>query len=257
MMTRLKSPTEIISMRRGGKILGEILSKLSAMVAPGVTTMDLEREAEKLFAHYQVKPAFKGYRAYPAILCTSVNEEVVHGIPNEAPLEEGDLLSIDCGVILDGLYTDSAIAVTVGEKVDPAIEKFKNVCIRALWAGIKAVKPGKHIGDIGHAIEQVVRPHGYSIVKDLTGHGIGDHLHEEPYVYNYGKPGQGLLLKPGMTLAIEPILTMGKPYIETLDDDWTIVSRDGSYGVQHEHTILVTETGVEVLTLREGEVGMW
>lgn len=248
-----KNPAEIQSMRRGGKILAAILSELEAMVAPGVSTWDLEKRAEQLFEEHGVQPGFKGYHGYPAILCTSVNNEVVHSIPNKQPMEKGDILSIDCGVILDGLNTDSAVAVVVGGETEPEVQKFVDCCIRALWAGIKQVKPGNRIGDIGHAIEKVVRDGGFKVVPELTGHGIGYKLHEPPYVYNYGKRGKGLALKPGMTIAIEPIIVMGSPKIETLNDEWTIVTKDDSLGIQHEHTVLVTETGYEVLTLREGE----
>jgi methionyl aminopeptidase len=248
-----KSPKEIESMRKSGKILGEILFELGKFVRPGITTLDLEKKAEKLFDEYNVQPGFRGYHGYPAILCTSVNEEVVHSIPSKRVLNDGDILSIDCGVIVDGLNTDSAIAVTVGET--PAeTKKFVDTCIRAMWAGIKQVKPGNRSGDIGAAIEKVIRAGGYSVVKELTGHGIGYKLHEEPYIYNYGKPHSGVSLKPGMCIAIEPIMTNGKPQIQTMKDGWTLSTRDGSWGIQHEHTLLITETGYEVLSLRPGEI---
>lgn len=249
----LKSEKEIDSMRRGGKILGLILAELEKLVRPGITTLDLEHAAEKLFEQYKVRPGFKGYHGYPSILCTSVNEEVVHTIPNKRVLNDGDILSIDCGVILDNLNTDSAVAVCVG-KCSPETKKFVDTCIRATWAGIRQVKPGNKIGDIGHAIERVVRAGGYRVVLELTGHGIGYKLHEEPYVYNYGKPHNGPAMKPGLTIAIEPILVMGNPKIYTEKDGWTLSTKDGSWGIQHEHTVLVTESGVEVLTLRPGEV---
>lgn len=252
MQTSIKTEKEIASMRRGGKILGQILSELEKFVRPGITTLDLEKEAEKLFAQHKVQPGFRGYRGYPSILCTSVNEEVVHSIPGKRVLNEGDILSIDCGVLLDGLNTDSAVALIVGEGSLES-KKFVNTCIKAMWAGIKQVKPGNRIGDISNAIERVVRGGGYSIIKDLTGHGIGYKLHEEPYVYNYGKAHSGPVLKPGMTIAIEPIIAMGEPKIKTLEDNWTISTCDNSWGIQHEHTVLVTESGVEVLSLREEE----
>lgn len=259
MLTKIKTAKEIESMRRGGKILGEILHTLEKFVRTGITTQDIETESLRLFKHYNVKPGFKGYHGYPATLCVAVNEEVVHTIPGKRVLKEGDILSIDCGVLLDGLNTDSAIAVIVGQQARSApsssIKKFVNTCIRATWAGIKQVKPGNRIGDIGHAIEQVVRRGGYNIVPELTGHGIGANLHEEPYVYNYGKAHTGLALKPGMTIAIEPIITMGSPKIYTDRDGWNILTNDGSLGIQHEHTVLVTEFGYEVLTLRPGEMG--
>ncbi|MBI4127182.1 type I methionyl aminopeptidase [Candidatus Peregrinibacteria bacterium] len=253
MLTKIKSAKEIESMRRGGKILGEILAALEKFVRPGITTQDIENESLRLFKHYGVQAGFKGYNGYPATLCVAVNEEVVHTIPGKRVLREGDILSIDCGVLLDGLNTDSAVAIIVG-RTSPEIKKFVDTCIRAAWAGIKQVKPGNRVGDIGHAIEEVVKRGGYSIIPELTGHGIGEHLHEEPYVYNYGKAHTGMSLKPGMTIAIEPILAMGSPKIYTDRDGWNILTRDGSFGIQHEHTVLVTESGVEVLTLRPGEI---
>ncbi len=253
MPVSIKTAREIAAMRKGGKILGEILAALAAVLEPGMSTLDLERKAEALFKKYAVEPGFKGYHGYPAILCTSVNDEVVHAIPNKIPLQKGDILSIDCGVIVDRLNTDSAIAVVVGGQTAPRAQKLVDTCIKALWEGIAQVKPGNHIGDIGHTIQTLVEAEGFSIVKELTGHGIGYKLHEEPYVQNYGKPGHGSELKPGMTIAIEPIITLGRPEIDTLDDGWTIVTRDGSLSIQHEHTVLVTENGCEVLTLRPGE----
>lgn len=249
----IKTAKEIDSMRRGGKILGEILSALAAHLKPGMSTWDLEKKAEELFRQFGVDPGFKGYHGYPAILCTSTNDEVVHGIPNKKPLNKGDILSIDCGVLLDGLNTDSAVAMVVGGETNSKAQKLVDICIKAMWEGIKQVKPGNRIGDIGWAIERTVKGAGFSIIKELTGHGIGYKLHEPPYVYNYGKKGTGAALKPGMTIAIEPIIAMGSPKIETLDDDWTIVTQDGSWAIQHEHTLLVTESGYEVLTLRAGE----
>lgn len=248
----IKNEAEIQAMREGGKILGQILSELVPLVVPGNSTMDIERAAEKLFEKYNVVPGFKGYHGYPAILCTSVNDEAVHTIPNDRPLEEGDLINIDCGVLHKKLNTDSAMALTVG-KASPEIEHFKDTCIRALWAGIRQVKPGNRVGDIGHAIANVARDAGYSIIKELTGHGVGYTLHEEPHVFNFGKRGKGAALKPGMVIAIEPILAMGNGAIETLEDGWNIVTKDGSPAIQHEHTVLVTETGYEILTLRPGE----
>lgn len=253
MLTKIKTAKEIKSMRRGGKILGEILRKLELFVRPGITTQDLENESIRLFKEYGVKPGFLGYHGFPATLCVAVNEEVVHTIPSDRVLNEGDILSIDCGVLLDGLNTDSAVAVVVG-KTKPETKKFVDTCIRAMWAGIKQVKPGNRVGDIGHAIEQVVNRGGYGIIPELTGHGIGENLHEEPYVYNYGKAHTGMALKPGMTIAIEPILAMGSPKIYTDTDGWNILTRDSSLAIQHEHTVLVTESGVEVLTLRPEEM---
>lgn len=250
----IKNAEEIEAMRHGGKILAAILKTLSEYLQPGMSTRDLERKAEELFEHYNVQPGFKGYHGYPAILCTSVNDEIVHTIPNDVPLNKGDILSIDCGVIYKGLNTDSAIAVAVGSETSPEAQKLIDTCMRALWKGVEQVKPGNRVGDIGHAIETAVKQNGFTVVPDLTGHGIGYTLHEDPYVPNHGKRGKGAALVPGMTIAIEPIIVAGSPKYDTLDDDWTIVTRDGSLAIQHEHTILVTETGYEVLTLREGEL---
>ncbi|MBT4384773.1 type I methionyl aminopeptidase [Candidatus Peregrinibacteria bacterium] len=254
MAINIKTEAEIASMRRGGKILGEILHTLVSELKPGMTTKDLDNRANELFEKYNVLPGFKGYHGFPASLCTPVNNEVVHTIPNDTPLKKGDVLSIDCGVILDKLNTDSAIMFVVGGETSPEAQRFVDTCKRSTWAGIREIKPGNHIGDIGYAISKVVKDGGYSVVPELTGHGIGYTLHEEPHVYNFGKRGSGAVLKPGMTIAIEPIVAMGNSKIITLEDDWNIVTADGSLGGQHEHTVLVTESGYEVLTLRPGEI---
>lgn len=253
MAINIKTEAEIQAMREGGKILAAILKNLEDYVRPGLSTRDLEKRAEQLFEEHGVKPGFKGYHGYPAILCTSVNDEIVHTIPNDRPLEAGDILSIDCGVVHKGLNTDSAVAVVVGGSTEPRTQKLVDTCIRALWKGIAQVKPGNKVGDIGNAIETHVSQNGFSVVPELTGHGIGYHLHEDPYIPNYGKKGKGAALIPGMVIAIEPIIVAGSTRFDTLDDDWTIVTRDGSMAIQHEHTVLVTESGFEVLTLREGE----
>ncbi len=253
-MTPVKSEKEIAAARESGRILGLILHELQKAVTPGVSTLDLENLAEKLFRQHQVKPGFKGYHGYPAILCTSVNEQVVHAIPSAKPLNEGDILSIDCGVIIDGLNSDSAVAIAVGQNVTPLAQKMVDTCIEALWAGIGQVKHLCRVGDISAAIEQVITREGFNVVKELTGHGIGYGLHERPYICNYGKAGTGEVLRAGMTIAIEPIFAAGKSSIETLEDDWTIVTCDGSLAIQHEHTVLITETGCEVLSLRPGEI---
>lgn len=255
-MTKVKSPQEIKAMRESCRILGLILHELEQMVEPGISTMDLERKAEELCKKYQVRPGFKGYHGYPAILCTSVNDEAVHAIPNTAKLNEGDILSIDCGVIVDGMNSDSAIAMVVGQKASEQARQLVDTCIKAMWAGIKQVKDGCHIGDIGEAVQNVVEGAGFTVIQDLTGHGIGEGLHEPPYILNYGEAGKGFQLKAGMTIAIEPIICAGNGQIETLDDDWTIVTEDQSLAIQHEHTILVTQTGYEVLSLRPGEKPM-
>lgn len=242
-------------MRKCGKILGKILERLASLAIPGATTLDLERAAERLFEDYNVIPAFKGYHGFPAILCTAVNNEVVHTIPSsQKVLHEGDIISIDAGAILNGMITDSAIAVVVGGKTKPEVQAFVDNCIKALWSGIKQVKPGNRFGDISHAIGQTVINAGYSIIEELTGHGVGRQLHEEPHIPNKGRANTGEVLKPGMIFALEPITAMGSPRIRTLSDGWNIITVDGSLGCQHEHTILVTENGYEVLTLRPNEI---
>ncbi len=253
MSIHIKNEKEIAAMRVGGKILGEILAALEKMVAPGVTPLMLEAEAERLFKSYGVKSGCKGYHGYPNILCVSVNEQVVHAIPTDIPLKEGDVLSIDCVSIYDDLNTDSAVAVGVGT-LAPISDRLIKTCIQAMWAGIDQVKPGNRIGDISHAIEQVVKNGGFKVVKELTGHGIGYTMHEDPYVPNQGSRGQGALLRPGMTIAIEPIISIGSPKIRELKDHWTLVTIDDSWSMQHEHTVLVTDTGFEVLTLRPNEL---
>ncbi|MFA6024156.1 MAG: type I methionyl aminopeptidase [Candidatus Gracilibacteria bacterium] len=249
----IKTPNQIRAMRESGKALAVILSELEKVLEVGMSTMDLERKAEELFKRYQVQPGFKGYNGYPNILCTSVNDEVVHTIPNKIPMQKGDILSIDCGVIIDGMNSDSAVACIVGNETISEAKRLVDTCITALWSGVAQAKPGNHVGDIGHAIQTIVEAAGFSIIRELTGHGIGTRLHEPPFVCNYGEPGEGEELVPGMCIAIEPIIAMGRPEIQTLDDDWTIITEDGSLAIQHEHTLLITDRGNEILTLREGE----
>lgn len=249
----IKTEREIQAMRQSCKFLALILAELEKYLEPGMSTMDLEIKAEELFKKYQVQPGFKGYKGYPNILCTSVNDEVVHTIPNKIPLQKGDILSIDCGVLYDQMNSDSAIAVVVGNETAPEAQRLVDTCIKALWAGVAQAKAGNHVGDIGHAIQTVVEDAGFSVIEELTGHGIGYTLHEPPYILNYGKAGEGDELLAGMCIAIEPIICMGRPDIETLDDNWTIITEDGSLAIQHEHTLLITKNGHEVLTLRPGE----
>ncbi len=249
----IKTPNQIKAMRESCRLLGIILAELEKYMEPGMSTMDLEMKAEELFKKYNAQPGFRGYNGYPYILCTSVNDEVVHAFPNKIPMQKGDIISIDCGVLHDGMNSDSAIAAVVGGETVPEAQRLVDTCIRALWAGVAQVKPGNHVGDIGHAVQNVVEGAGFSVIKELTGHGIGTTLHEPPYICNYGEPGEGEELVPGMCIAIEPIICNGRPEIETLDDDWTIITSDGSLAIQHEHTLLITEKGHEVLTLRENE----
>jgi len=246
-MFDIKTASAIIAMREGGKILAKIVRELAHFAKAGMTTKALDREAERLMTEYDVIPSFKGYRGFPAVICTSVNEEIVHAIPGERVLMDGDLLKIDCGIIHRGLHTDHAVAVLIGTP-SPEVRKFSGHVEQAMYKGIEQVKPGNKIGDIGSAVQHYVESQGYSIVRDFIGHGIGKNLHEPPEIPNYGKKGHGPALIPGMTICIEPIVAMGGRYAKTLPDGWTAVTQDGSFACQFEHTILVTENGHEILT---------
>jgi methionyl aminopeptidase len=243
-----KSSAEIRKMRESGRIVRQVLNAVRAMVAPGVTTMDLERVAERKIQELGAKPAFKGYYDYPCVLCTSVNDQIVHGIPSEKRvLKEGDIVSIDCGVVLDGFYGDAAITVPVG-KVAPETQKLLDVTKASLERAIEQVKIGNTVGDIGAAVQEVVEEHGFSVVRDFVGHGIGTRLHEDPQVPNYGTKGTLTKLKEGMVLAIEPMVNAGKPGARVLEDKWTAVTEDGSFSAHFEHCIAVTKDGPLVLT---------
>jgi methionyl aminopeptidase len=249
-MIHLKTPAEIQIIRETGHLLGKILQALGKAVEEGKTPIDIEAYAEKLMGEYNATPGFKGYRGYPNICCISVNEKVVHAIPDRTPFKRGDLVTIDCGIVRSGLNTDAAISVIVGGDAagSDVTRKLNSTTRKALYKGISLVKPGVKIGDLSHAIQQTVESAGFSIIRELTGHGIGYHLHEEPNIPNYGKKGTGPVLKPGMTICIEPIVAAGERFIDTLDNRWTIATRDGSRGCQWEHTLLVTKTGCEILT---------
>jgi methionyl aminopeptidase len=245
----LKSQDEIEKMRRAGQVVREVLELVRSHVKPGVTTLDLEKVAETRLKELGVKAAFKGYHGYPCALCTSVNNEVVHGIPSKKRvLQEGDIVSVDFGVVIDGFYGDSAITVPVGEKIAPEAEKLLRVTEESLKAGIAVVKPGATLGDIGAAVQSVVEAQGFSVVRDFVGHGIGSSMHEEPQVPNYGEPGRGMKLKAGMVIAIEPMVNVGKPEVRVLRDGWTAVTDDGSMSAHFEHTVAVTDTGARILT---------
>lgn len=243
----IKTPEEIRKMREGGKILHEILVKLGERVLPGIKTYELEKYAGELFKKYNVKASFKGYRGYPAAICTAVNEEVVHSIPGERILYEGDIISIDAGVFYKGLHTDSAITCGVG-KISEEKRKFIQTCDQALKAAIAVAKDGVETKKISGTIQDIVEKEGYSIVKDLIGHGVGRSLHEEPEVPNFRTGQRSPILRRGMTIAIEPIIAMGKGEIKTISDGWTIITKDRSCAAQIEHTIAITENGCEILT---------
>ena len=236
-------------MRAANQLVAQVLEELAAMVAPGVSTADLDATAERRVRAAGAEPAFKGYRGYPATLCASVNQQVVHGIPNRTPLKSGDIVSLDMGVKLNGYYGDSAVTVAVGAVQDD-VAKLLRVTQEALDKGIAQVKVGGRISDIGHAIQAHVEAHGFSVVREFVGHGIGASLHEEPQIANYGEPGRGPRLAEGMTLAIEPMVNMGKPAVRVLSDGWTAVTRDGSLSAHFEHTVAVTKDGPAVLTMR-------
>jgi len=245
-----KSPAEIEKMRAANQLVAQILDELAAMVAPGVTTADLDAVAEQRVRAGGAEPAFKGYRGYPATLCASVNEQVVHGIPAKRALVSGDIISLDMGVKLNGYYGDSAVTVAVGTVRDE-VKTLLRVTEEALDRGIAQVRVGGRVSDIGHAIQQHVEAHGFSVVREFVGHGIGASLHEEPQIANYGEPGRGPRLAEGMTLAIEPMVNMGKPGVKVLADGWTAVTRDGSLSAHFEHTVAVTKDGPLVLTSRQ------
>lgn len=245
----LKSNQEIEKMRRAGKVVRETLELVRSLVKPGATTLDLEKAAEKRIAELGAKPAFKGYHGFPCVLCTSINSEVVHGIPSaKRTLKEGDIVSVDCGAIIDGYYGDSAITVPVGEKIDPKTDRLLKVTEASLHAAIAVVKPGATLGDVGAAVQQMVEAEGFSVVRDFVGHGIGSHMHEDPQVPNYGEAGRGMKLRAGMVIAIEPMVNAGKPEVRVLKDGWTAVTDDGSMSAHFEHTVAVTDTGAMILT---------
>ncbi|MBZ5648474.1 MAG: type I methionyl aminopeptidase [Acidobacteriia bacterium] len=243
-----KSPSELEKMRRSGRAVREVLDTVKAMVRPGITTMDLERVADEKIRALGATPAFKGYYEYPCVLCTSVNQEIVHGIPSEKRvLKEGDIVSIDCGVVLDGYYGDAAITVPVGT-VRPELHKLLEVTEQSLYKGIEKMRIGNTVQDVGSAVQSWVEAHGFSVVREFVGHGIGTKLHEDPQVPNYGVPGHGPRLREGMVLAIEPMVNAGKPGTRVLDDKWTAVTEDGSYSAHFEHCVAVTKDGPMILT---------
>lgn len=248
-MIMIKTPQEIEKMRRAGDIVRQTLELVRGLVKPGATTLDLEQAAEKKIADLGAVPAFKGYHGYPCVLCTSVNSEVVHGIPSgDRILREGDIVSIDCGAVIDGYFGDSAITVPVGEKVAPETLRLLEVTKASLENAIRTVKVGATLGDVGAAVQEVVESDGFSVVRDFVGHGIGTRMHEDPQVPNYGRRGMGLKLREGMVIAIEPMVNAGKPGVQVLSDGWTAVTQDGSMSAHFEHTVAVTAKGAVVLT---------
>jgi methionyl aminopeptidase len=244
-----KSAREIEKMRHSGRIVREVLDHIRGLVAPGVSTMDLERAAERKMKELGAKPAFKGYYDYPCVLCTSINEEIVHGIPSEKRvLKAGEIVSVDCGVVLDGYYGDAAITVPVDGSLAPELNKLLEVTEAALYKGIEQARIGNAVGDVGAAVQEYVEANGFSVVREFVGHGIGTKLHEEPQVPNFGTRGHGPRLREGVVIAIEPMVNSGKPGTRVLEDKWTAVTADGSYSAHFEHCVAVTKDGPVILT---------
>jgi methionyl aminopeptidase len=245
----LKNALEIERMRASGRIVAEVLDAIDGRIGPGVTTADLDRLAESIIrGHEGARPAFKGYGGFPATICASINDEVVHGIPSASrALQEGDIIGIDVGVLLDGYHADAARTFAVG-RVSAEARELLRITQAALAAGIEAAKPRGYLGDISAAIQGVVEAAGFSVVRELVGHGIGQHLHEDPQVPNFGSAGRGLPLDPGLVIAIEPMVNRGDCGVRTLEDAWTIVTADGTLSAHFEHTVAITEGGPEVLT---------
>jgi methionyl aminopeptidase len=244
----IKSKSEFDVMRRAGRLVAETLDKLKCAVKPGITTGELDRLAYEHITRSHGVPSFKGYHGFPASICTSVNDEVVHGIPSKRRvLEEGDIVSIDCGAIIEGWHGDAALTVAVG-KAAPEMWRLMEVTEESLNKGIEQAVPGKRIGDVSAAIQEYAEEHGYSVVREYVGHGIGRQMHEEPQVPNWGTAGRGVLLKEGMALALEPMVNAGGPEVRVLKDDWTVVTQDGRWSAHFEHTVALTDQGPEILT---------
>jgi methionyl aminopeptidase len=246
-----RSAAELEKMRAAGRLVGEVLTALTPSVVPGVTTAELDEVAEKMITDAGAIPAFKGYHGYPATICSSINEEVIHGIPSgQRVLREGDILSIDVGASLEGYFGDSAITVPVGHVSEEAA-RLLTVTEEALYKAIEVARPGGRVSDIGHAVQKHVEAYGFSVVREFVGHGIGQKMHEEPQVPNYGEAGRGPRLAEGMVLAIEPMVNAGKPAVKVLSDGWTAVTRDKSLSAHFEHTVAITASGAWILTARE------
>ena len=239
-------------MRTAGHVLSDVVEHLRGFVKPGLSTLEIDEDVEGFIAARGAKPAFKGYRGFPATVCISINEEVVHGIPSaHRRIQEGDIVGLDLGCIVDGYYADCAFTLAIGD-VPPKVQQLLDVTRESLDQAIQECRPGRRLSDVSHAVQVHVERHGFSVVRAFVGHGIGRALHEDPQVPNFGDPGRGPQLRPGMVLAIEPMVTMGSWEVRVLDDGWTAVTRDGSLAAHFEHTIAVTDTDPEVLTSRTG-----
>lgn len=251
MAVTIKSKKEIQLMREAGKMLEDVHNRLAEIIQPGISTLEIDQFGEKAIRDLGCVPNFLNYNGYPASICVSVNDEVVHGIPRkDRILQEGDIVSLDAGLIHEGYHSDAARTHAVG-KVSAEAERLIRVTKESFFEGIKFAKPGNHLFDISEAIQKYVESHGYSVVRDLVGHGIGTHLHEDPQIPNFKQRRKGIKLRPGMTLAIEPMVNEGEYDVVWLDDDWTVVTEDGSLAAHYENTIVITEDGCEILTLSE------
>ncbi|RDU34930.1 type I methionyl aminopeptidase [Neobacillus piezotolerans] len=242
-----KTPRELEIMREAGRIVALTHEELKKHIAPGITTNELDRIAEQVIRKYDAIPSFKGYNGFTGSICASVNEELVHGIPGDRILKEGDIISIDIGAKYNGYHGDSAWTYPVG-KIDGETSRLLEVTEQSLYKGLEEAKPGERLTNISHAIQVYVEENGFSIVREYVGHGVGQDLHEEPQVPHYGPPNKGPRLRPGMVLAVEPMVNAGSRYVKTLADDWTVVTVDGKYCAHFEHTIAITEAGFEILT---------
>jgi len=246
-MIILKSKEEIDRIRESNRIVAEVLRKLEEIIAPGITTKDIDGMAEEMAKKYKARPAFKGYRGYPASVCTSLNSEVVHGIPSSRELQEGDIISLDFGIYFKGYYGDAAITVPVGDVPDRG-KKLIRVTEESLYKGIDEARPGKRLGDISAAVQEHVEAAGFSVVRDFVGHGIGKGLHEDPQIPNYGTRGRGIVLREGMVFAIEPMVNEGTFDVAVTGDGWTVVTKDGKLSAHFEHTVAICDNGPEILS---------
>lgn len=246
-MIELKNANQLDRMRKAGRIVAETLALMRELAKPGITTLELDRKAEEYIRAQGATPAFKGYNGFPATLCTSVNEQVVHGIPSLRYLESGDIISIDCGALIDGYFGDAAVTLPIGE-VGEDLQKLLRVTEESLMLGIAQAKLGNRLYDVSYAVQTHVEANGFSVVRDYVGHGIGRAMHEDPQIPNFGKPGRGPRLEVGMALAIEPMVNMGTYEVQTLKDHWTVVTKDSRPSAHFEHTVAITENGPEILT---------
>ena len=245
----LKTPAELVTMREAGRIVAQTLDYMAELVKPGITTAELDAKADQFIRKRNAKPSFKGYNGYPASICVAVNNQVVHGIPGSQRLNEGDIITIDIGANYRGLHGDAARSYAVGQ-IAPEAQRLLDVCEAALYKGIEEARSGRRLSDIGATIQPFVEAQGFSVVRQYCGHGLGRHLHEDPQVFHYGEGGKGPVLRRGMVLTIEPMVNAGKAETKLLDDQWTVVTADGSLSAQYEHTVAITDDGPRLFTLR-------